>query len=312
MNPWFQCYIILKNMDLSSSFLFDRGDYIMSPWDHNSSRQGSDNMSLRSLMTHSLDIASHISSFLTDQYLNTAGLNTTWKKAWSNKPRTTNIVDKYTSINQFLTHLDIGSVERPSSIHAKRRFSQEACMKASSLGRIDLLRAAYDSGMAKKDQRVFEGAVLGGQMNTLKYLRFIECPWNENISNMAVECGQFEILIWAVENGCPVNHSTQIIASSLGNLSMVKWLHHNGVPISPEVINAAVYSESTDIIDWARSIGLVYTSTFTTAIESGNMGMIRHLHETRHPWNQEDIANYLYYGLICEDMIEWMVSLGYL
>jgi len=271
-------------------------------------------------MTESVDIASYVSLFLSDQYLNTAGLNRTWRKAWADKPKTTCIVDKYTSVNQFLSHLEHGYENRPPPVHEdddidtislKRRFPQVACMKASSLGRTDLIQASYDSGMAKKDSYACEGATRGGQLDTLKYLRFIECPWDENTSYMAVKYGQLEILMWAVENGCPVNHSTQIVASSRGDLNMVKYLHYNGVPVTPEAINAAVYSRSTDIINWARSVGLVYASTFTTAVESGDMSMIRYLHETKHPWNQEDVANYLSYGLISEEMIEWMISMGY-
>lgn len=278
-------------------------------------------LSILSMMNDSWDIAHTVSHFLTDQYLNTAGINRTWRQAYRGLPKTTRGVDKDTTVEQFMDHLKMGHgrcaptappnprVYRPPS---RVMSAQKPCSVAASLGRVDLLQAAYESGMAKKDTTACEGAALNGELQTLKYLRFIECPWDHNTAHAAAKGGHLELLQWVINNGCPSNNGTQLYAASEGNLEMVAWLYWNGHPVTPAVLNAAVYAGSTDIIMWARSVGIEYASTFSTAIESGKMEIVRYLGSTRHPWDGDQLMEIVQYGRIDVGVVTWLRKHGYI
>jgi hypothetical protein len=44
---------------------------------------------------------------------------------------------------------------------------------------------------------------MGGHLETLRWLRAIGAPWNEDTCYWAVEHGHLEVLHWALANGCP-------------------------------------------------------------------------------------------------------------
>jgi hypothetical protein len=222
-----------------------------------------------STMSHSMHISRGVSEFLSHQYINTAGLNRTWRDAYDGLPKTTTGVDRDTTVDQFLDHLVLGhGVAAPSAAHVykpppRNAHGEGPCKKAASLGRTDLLVVAYGSGLARKDETACEGAALHGRLETLEYLRSVECPWSEATAHAAAEGGHMDTLRWVIANGCPSDNGTQLYASGNGNLEMVRWLHHRGHPVTPSVLDAAVSAGATDIIDWARSIGIEHASTFT-------------------------------------------------
>lgn len=270
------------------------------------------------MLNASADIASYVSPFLSDQYLNTAGLNRTWRDAYYRLPTTTRGVDKYTTVNQFMSHLELGygrgsAPSDPSSYTPPSRIihSRIPCKTAASLGRTDLLQAAYESGIARKDLTACTSAAANGHLHTIKYLHFIECPWDESTANAAAEGGHLELLQWIIDNGCPSNNLTQLNAASNGDLYMLMWLHSNGHPTSRSVLVEAASAGATHIIDWARSIGIEHTSTFTAAVKSGDMGVVEYLAKTRHPWYQMDLLDYIRRVDVDRVMVEWLTTHGY-
>lgn len=279
-------------------------------------------------MSHSMHISRGVSEFPSRQYINTAGSNRTWRGAYGGLPKTTTRVDRDTTVDQFLDHLVLGrGVAAPSATvstvstvstaaHVYKPPSRNAhgegpCKEAASLGRTDLLVVAYGSGIARKDETACEGAALYGRLETLKYLRSVECPWSEATAHAAAEGGHMDTLRWVIANGCPSDNGTQLYASGNGDLEMVRWLHYRGHPVASSVLDAAVFAGSTDIIDWARSIGVERAGTFTAAVRSENLEVLEHLCRTRHPWEQARVEDCVHHGVVDRSVVSWLGAHGY-
>ncbi len=266
-------------------------------------------LSASSVLSDSVDLAREVSGFLADQFVNTAGISRAWRRAWgSDTPKTTRGVDAHTTVGQFLDHLALGLGTCSSGALAT---AAGPCREAAFLGRTDLLRAAYDSGLAKKHRSACEGAADNGRLETLKFLRSVECPWDEATACAVARSGHMDALRWVIDNGCPSNGGTQLWAASNGDLEMVVFLHYNGHPVTSSVLSCAVYSGWTDIIDWARSIGIEHARTFTAAVEAGLMEVLAHLRDTRHSFDSDDVESAVRYGNLDEPVVDWLVANGY-
>ena len=272
-------------------------------------------MSIVSLIP--VDLARSVSDFLSDQYMNTAGINRKWREAYHGLPCTTRGVDNYTTVEQFKSHLSMGYGKRPPSRGnvyrppSRNSNGEIPCAKAASLGRTDLLQAAYESSLARRDVTACTSAAAGGHLETIKYLHFMECPWDESTANAAAEGGHLDILQWIIPRGCPSNNLTQLSAASRGDLEMVSWLYFHGHPVCSSVIEETVLSGYSHIVEWARSLGIEYSSAFTAAIKSGNMDMVVYMHERMYSWHRDDVIYRIQLGGVSPRLTEWLVSHGY-
>lgn len=278
-------------------------------------------LSAATMINHSGDITHAITRYLSDQYMNTAGINRAWRSSFGELSRVTRGVDEHTTVDQFIHHLETGygrGVTVPDSQPGvymppvKQSYGVDPCNIAASLGRTDLLLAAYDKGLAVKSTKTCEAAAASGRLETLQFLRFMECPWDEYTSNAAAFNGHIEVLMWCIENGCPSNNVTTLNAASSGNLEMVKWLNRNWHNINSSIVTAATYAGSIPIIDWARRMGFVYTSTFADAVEVGDMRVLRYLLETRHPWDRDQIIDRMGYYMVSPKVEQWLYANGYI
>ena len=100
-------------------------------------------------------------------------------------------------------------------------------------------------------------AALGGHMETLKYLRFKRCPWNELTCNAAALGGHLEILKWCRARYCPWSSSTSIYAACGGNLRTLQWLKDNECAWDGwKICQAAALGGNIRVLRWCRVIGL--------------------------------------------------------
>lgn len=190
--------------------------------------------------------------------------------------------------------------------------AQSLCVQAASSGRKDLLQAAYGSGLVKKSKEVFTGAARGGCLQTLKYLKFSNCPWDEQTAVAAAESGDVDILEWVIENGCPCNGEAVATAASIGHLGMVRFLHYNGHPVTIDAVNEAVSSGAIYIVDWARGVGVESPSVFTQAIMLGDIGVLDELRKIEYPSDVTFVDGYMGNFDIDADVIDWLRSYGYI
>ena len=270
-------------------------------------------------MNYPSDIMTHITPFLQDQYINTAGINKGWLRAYGTLPKTTLPVDKDTTVDQFMDHLEMGCGREvpscPPGVYMPPRsivYAEKPCAVASSLGRTDLLQAGYESGLARKYTSTFDSAARNGHMETLKYLKFVECPWNVSTALSAVESGRIEVLEWVIENGCPCDGQVMLKAASVGNIEMVIFLHYNVHTVGEEDLREAVYNGHVGVLEWARRLDITYPSLFSSALYEGDLMVLDYFKETRYPWSSIQVDMYVSNFEIPPRTIEWLIKYGYL
>lgn len=267
----------------------------------------------------SFDITNNICGYLTDQYLNTSTINKTWNEAYTG-PKTTNGVDKDSSVDQYLNHLSIGyGRDRGNDIKpgvyapvSRIMHGELVCTKVVLLGRKDLLRAGCESGMTKPDSNACMAAASIGDLETLKYLKYIGTEWDETTTSAAAYGNHFEVLEWAIGNGCPSDNMTMLNAALNGNLEMVIWLYFNNHVLDVSVIVESVFSGSIDIVRWASDyLGFTHPSVFSSAVEFGDINILEQLCYVRYPFNRDEIVDYIARGLVEEDTIKWLNVNGF-
>ena len=265
----------------------------------------------------SFDITNNICGYLTNQYLNTSTINKAWNQAYTG-PKTTSGVDKDSSVDQYLSHLAIGhgrgyTTQPGIYVPISRVMKGEVpSSKTVLLGRKDLLIAGVESGLAIPDSKSCMAAASVGDLETLKYLKYIGTEWDETTTSEAAYGNHFEVLEWAIQNGCPSDKRAILNAASNGNLTMVYWLYCNGHVMDVSVILDSVFSGCSDIIMWANGyLGLSHPSVFSAAVEFGDIDLLELLCSIRYPWLHSEIIDYIAKGLVDEDTIKWLNVNGY-
>lgn len=229
------------------------------------------------------------------------------------------VVDESTTVGEFIAHIertkndpfkdgDSTPVYRPAFMVT---YAQSLCVQAASIGRADLLQAAYGSGLVKKSKEVLSAAARGGYFNCLKYLQSIDCPWDEQTVVAAVDSGDLCVVQWVVENGCPCSGEAMYVAASIGHLGMVSFLHHNVHPITVDDVKEAVSSGATHIVQWARNVGVVSPSVFSQAICDGDIGVLHDLRRMRYPWDTDFVDGCVEKSGIDGVVVDWLHFYGY-
>ena len=228
-------------------------------------------------------------------------------------------VDDSTTLGEFIAHIEKtnndpfkdGTDTRVYAPPFMVTYAQSLCVQAASIGRTDLLRAAYGSGLVKKSKEVFSEAARGGYLQTLEYMKSIGCPWDEQTAVAAVESGDLYVVQWVVENGCPCNGEAMYVAASIGHLGMVSFLHHNVHPMTIDDVKEAVSSGATYIVQWARNVGVVSPSVFSQAICDGDVGVLHDLRRMRYPWDTGFIDRYMEKLETDGVVVDWLHFYGY-
>ena len=107
------------------------------------------------------------------------------------------------------------------------------------------------------DEGACQGAVEGGHLDPLKFLRGLDppCPWNEGTCAYAVQGGHLEILKWARSQDppCPWDWETCYRAAEGGHLEILKWARSQDPPCPwsrRDCRDRAFQSGHQHIIDW--------------------------------------------------------------
>lgn len=260
-----------------------------------------------SMMNESQDIPRLVVGYLSDQYLNTAGLSRKWKIAWGELPKTTRGVNMDTTPDQFVSHLQLG--------YDFKSFGEQACKRASSLGKIDLLHAAYSSGSAQMFPSACEKASVSGRLEVLKYLRlYAVCPWDSKTLREAALAGHTNVVKWCIENDCPSDNGTLLCAAGTLNENLVLYLLSHGHKLSSSVLAAAVWAGdgAIKIIDLARRLGYVHPKVFSDAIDSGNLCLIKKLDASAYPWNYTRVMSSVRRDTVKPEIVTWLSYRGYI
>jgi len=271
-------------------------------------------LSALSLIDHSRDIASHISTFLHDQYLNTAGINRGWRVAYGDLSRATRVVDASTGTAQFLFHLRVLRLDGDAGF-STTAIAERSCNTAASLGRVDLLRAAHESGLGMMTKATCAAAARKGHLDTLEYLKLgAWCPWDSWTLRMAVMGGHMAVLKWCFEHHCPSDHATLLYAAGTLNEEMVIFLLEHGHTMNSSVLTAAAWAGdgAIKIVRIALRMGLKFPKLFSDAIDAGNLSLLKKLDDIDYPFNYSRVMLSAHREGVRSDIVSWLVSRRYI
>lgn len=74
---------------------------------------------------------------------------------------------------------------------------------ALRVGHLSIVRWFYEEKHFTFDERTCAIAVRGNQLELLKWLRSVGCPWDANSRRLTSTLDNIETVQWAIDNGCP-------------------------------------------------------------------------------------------------------------
>lgn len=103
----------------------------------------------------------------------------------------------------------------------------EQFLEAVSINDLAQLKQLYEQHRYPLSEVISEVAAGRGDLNILKWLIDIGCPWNEWTCSNAAKNGHLHIVQWARQNGCPWDSLTLVYASYNGHWHILHWLFKN-------------------------------------------------------------------------------------
>jgi hypothetical protein len=136
--------------------------------------------------------------------------------------------------------------------------------KAAETGNIQMLDWLKENGFLLNCEMVTVAAVssMENSLETLKFLRSLNCPWSSNICPRAVKFGRFDILLWAVSNGCPWQLEDILEAAAWSkvasaNPDILQWITDQRFDVDnihiDLIIHDAIEFENFKFVKWAKS-----------------------------------------------------------
>jgi len=104
----------------------------------------------------------------------------------------------------------------------------------------------------KLSAEIFEAAATKGNLEIMKWLKKMNCPWNAWVFYYATEHDSLDNMKWLKENGCPWNGETFVAAVRNGNLDNLKWLKENGCPVDSRTFYYAAEQGDPENLNWLK------------------------------------------------------------
>lgn len=103
-------------------------------------------------------------------------------------------------------------------------------------------------------------AVCTGKLHVVKWVRFHECPWNEETCSYAAFHGHLHILKWLHMNGCQFNSNVYRLACSNGHLDIVQWVAENEVIPQQSILPClwAAFNDKENVVQWCIENGISF------------------------------------------------------
>ena len=194
--------------------------------------------------------------------------------------------------NQILGRTDLLDLARLRVVSPSMRDAVDEMMEdrrdaalAAKLGRLTVLKNLLQRGKLKKVV-VCESAAEGGHLETLKWARENDCPWDERTCAFAAKGGHLEMLKWLRENDCPWDYQTCAYAAKGGHLEVLKWARESGCPWNELTCEYAAEAGHLEILKWARENGCPWDEeTCACAALRGHLEVLKWARENGCPWD---------------------------
>lgn len=115
-------------------------------------------------------------------------------------------------------------------------------------GDYELLKWALENGCPRPKRGCYTGT---GNLKILQLLREHGCQWDPDLAPSLACQKEWDILVWAVDNGCPMSATVSCIITRYRSLDFLKYLHERGCPLDKETIRTAVEVGDLPILKWA-------------------------------------------------------------
>lgn len=155
-------------------------------------------------------------------------------------------------------------------------------------GHMGAIRLLADPGRGDRNHvawlRILCGVIELGMLDVLQFLHEEAGGSIDSsaLASRAIECGNFDILRYLVENGCDCKVSAPVDAVRAERLDMVRYLHDHGGTFCPNSCTLlAVVSGNSDILRYLNSIGIPnHPSAVELAASYGHVHILRYLVES--------------------------------
>lgn len=170
-------------------------------------------------------------------------------------------------------------------------------------GNIEMLKYIHEHG-GKYTIDIFIAIIKYGQIDMLKYMHEKwETVYSSDLYNIAIKYKQIECLDYLYDNGYSYRYGVQLFfktASELGDLNIIIRLLKMGILCNNYDIKHAAEHGHFHIVKYFHenypSNTNLTDEVFSMASISGNMELIKYLHNKQCPWNKTTVENAVTYG----------------
>lgn len=109
-----------------------------------------------------------------------------------------------------------------------------------------------------KSLEVCTFAAYGGKLETLKFLKQKNFPWDYRVLIYAVINGDIDMIKWTLMNGCPWTDVIYSDLVKLDNIEIFDWLYENNYKPPQRLIYSTIRQNNLELIIWAINHGCVF------------------------------------------------------
>lgn len=132
------------------------------------------------------------------------------------------------------------------------------CNNAAAKGNLRILKFLCENGYYYDEITCAEAA---SNLECLKYLRELGCPWDIKTTQNAIELGNLDSLKYAIENGCPCSGFTY--RQSCRYIEIMIYLHQSGFPFTDMECGNSVYYRNVETLKYAHEHGCSWNRSIT-------------------------------------------------
>ena len=192
--------------------------------------------------------------------------------------------------------------------------NEETGFRAGMGGSVEVLEHLGGKGY-EFDEGACQGAVEGGHLETLKFLRGLDppCPWDAGTCSNAARAGHLDVLKWlrSQDPPCPWSAGTCAFAAQRGHLEVLKFLRGQDPPCPWDVRTCANAAKAghLEVLKFLRGQDPPCPWSAGTCEEATRGGHLEVLKWARSqdppcPWNEYTCANAAQEGRL--DVLKWL------
>jgi hypothetical protein len=131
--------------------------------------------------------------------------------------------------------------------------TKEVCYY-SAIGHLQCLEYAHKNGCIW-DSKLYEHAIIGGDLDSIKYAYENGCTWNDKICEDAALLNFLDILKYAIEHDAPKNSNVCNRAASKGNYECLKYAYEHGCDFDENICYEANCGKNLECIIYVHEKG---------------------------------------------------------